>query len=510
MLSGERLQWHRCEMNSFSTRVDSETYAMPLAATAIIIAALAVYYFWMLPGGYLHHIDEFWTLDRSHSFTIRNDWLSVYTENKLAFKKPPLQYWLTAWLMDSGVGINMATRLPSFVFGICVLGATGLLAYVVMPSQPWTIPAAIVLAASSKRFWESSTSALLDTGATLFATLALAATFLAIKNPRWWYVVGASCGVAALQKAPIPIAFSLMAMLGIIFSAPSARGGGRALFCNRHFFAALVIAVLLISAWPLLQWLRYGDRSVQVGILHEKVGRFAPFGDAGKSPGSVFDLVVEGEPFLRVPAIIALFWLPWRLKRRDLLGLPIAILAYTILISFAGGHISARYSLLFLPILVVGLVAVIMSVVPQWRWRWGLVGFVSLIHLGPFKTASALSLYDDNQQRYVPFLTDVSNALQPDETLIYCSSGGAQHPIRAGAISYYASNGRPIYRIKAGEDLLKLQTAGVINPPYRGVCPRKTYNRILPFIGEREVVEAFGDYIEWAAEDAADGGTQKP
>ena len=48
------------------------------------------YYYPMLPKGELQQFDEYYTLERSHAFLVKNDWLSVYSNYSPNFKKPPL------------------------------------------------------------------------------------------------------------------------------------------------------------------------------------------------------------------------------------------------------------------------------------------------------------------------------------------------------------------------------------------------------------------------------------
>src|SRR5689334_4869267 len=105
--------------------------SFPWSVTLGLLAILIIgqYYWQTLPIGCLHHTDEYLTLDRSNAFLIKKDWLTVYSLNQPTFKKPPLQYWLTALSMKNSVNTIIGLRLPSYLFGLMLLMVTGFLAY---------------------------------------------------------------------------------------------------------------------------------------------------------------------------------------------------------------------------------------------------------------------------------------------------------------------------------------------------------------------------------------------
>lgn len=498
---------------------DRSRRAMPQVVAALLIVLLAAFYGRMLPVGSLQHVDEYLTLDRVHSLTIRDDWLTIYSENQPTFKKPPLQYWISALLMERGLDEEVALRAPSYVFGIATLFVVGLLAWLVLPANPWVVPAAILLTASSKRFWESSISALLDSGATFFAAVALAGTLLAVRQPRWWYAVAFACAVGPLQKAPAPLVFSAAAIAAIILTrawqdeAPK-RLAARA-FRSRHFLISLGIALLLLLAWPVSLWIYHGSGALEEAYLRQMFGRFAPGADEQTSKRSIYTLLMAGEPFLRIVAVAAAFWLPWRMRRIDLLSFPGLVLLYLIVLLAASGFVSPRYSLLLLPILMASLAAMILVVVPGWRSQIAIIGALSLASLGPFKPASALGLLDEGQTRYIPLLRSVGSTIRPEETLLVCNRSGGER-IYSGAVSVYASAGHRIFRIKSAEQLLRLQEEGAIRPPYRSICSIKQFEGLMPVLQGAVVVELQGAFLHWTATGASgvapeiSGGAEEP
>ena len=71
--------------------------------SAALIGAFALWYAALLPVGGISHFDEVCTLDRSTAFARFGDWLNVYSDNAVSFRKPPLQDWLTAILLEGNV-----------------------------------------------------------------------------------------------------------------------------------------------------------------------------------------------------------------------------------------------------------------------------------------------------------------------------------------------------------------------------------------------------------------------
>lgn len=473
-------------------------FFLPLVVSAVLILTMAIFYGTMLPVGSIHHTDEYRTLDRAHGFAVHHDYLTVYSGNRPTFAKPPLQYWMTAALLARGSDMELALRLPSFLFGLGILLVTGWLAWLILPQRPWAIPVAIFLIASSTRFWESAMSALLDTGATLFAMIAFAGTLAALRQPKWWYVVALACGIGAFQKAPIPIAFALGV---VVVAAATRRLHGidvGASLKSRHFAYSAGITVALVLLWPAIEWLRYGPASFRSAYVHQMVERFSPLGESS-GPHRGFDvLILDGEPIQRAIAIAAMLWLPWRLRRFDLLALPAIFLAYCVAVAFASGTVSPRYSLIFLPMMLASLAAIIVVAVPN-RWaKYATIAVLSLISLGPYKLPSALGLTGDNSQaKYIPLLKEVGAALRLTETLLVCNKDG--RGIYSGAISYYASDGRPFFRISSVADLTAKQARGVIKPPYRGLCGSRRIEVLKPALENYAEISTAAGLVHWTA-----------
>lgn len=469
----------------------------PFILSFVFIAALAIYYWTLLPLGHIQQGDEYITLDRVHSFLIRDDYWTVFSNNHPTFKKPPLQYWITASLIREGADLELALRFPSFLFGILTLVNVGILAYLLYPSNPWVAPAAIVLLAGSASFWSSNISAMLDSGAMLFCTMAITGCLLAFFQPRWWYLVALAVGVGALQKVPVPLLFVVAMVLFVIASKKYHQIDVRAAFLNRHFWIATGLTLAAVLFWPALQWIRFGSASLHEAYVNQMVDRFSPFAEGGGRRRSWDTVLLSGEPLLRVPAIVALLALPWVLRRMDLLSLPLLFVAFAIATLFASGYISPRYSLIFMPMMAAALAVVIIRFLPGKVWPVIAILALAVTKGGPVKSANALRLFNTEQEKYAPLLQNIGNALRDNETLVVCRSGPEVPRIARGAISYFSSKGRPFQEFGSPDRFTRLKQQGAIAPPYRGLCHTRDFQKLRPLLDNYEIVEEANDYVHW-------------
>ena len=96
-------------------------------------------------------------------------------------------------------------------------------------------------------------------------------------------------------------------------------------------------------------------------------------------------------------------------------------------------------------------------------------------------------------------LQKVGAAIQPDETLLVCRRGENGKRIVPGAISYYASAGRPFYRPRTSDQIVQLHRDGVIRPPYRVVCGKSQFEDISQPMTGVNVIGTENDFVHWTA-----------
>jgi 4-amino-4-deoxy-L-arabinose transferase-like glycosyltransferase len=242
---------------------------------ALIATSIWLYYAAQIGIGDLSRPDEFSTLDRSAGFSLHHDWLTVYSKGEPSFRKPPLQYWMSALLLKTGIDPLIALRLPSIFFALATLAATGLLAYALAPNFPWAIPGAILVLCGSTARWQNANSALLDSGATFFVTASLATIILALTRPRWWLSAGLLIGLGSIQKAPVPLLLLGLLLLMLHISRGWTGFDSQSLQRNPHFKRGLVLALVLSFAWPCLQLVLHGVDVLGTNYS-ETIKRFIP------------------------------------------------------------------------------------------------------------------------------------------------------------------------------------------------------------------------------------------
>jgi hypothetical protein len=409
---------------------------------------------------------------------------------------------MSASLLEAGTGELTGVRLPSFVFAVGTLIAVALLAAAVMPANLWAMPAAVLLLACSTMFWAYGLSAMLDSGATFFATLALAAAILALRHPRWWYVAGTAIALGSLQKAWIglPLVALYLALLGA-----TSRWHGirlRDIAAHRAFRVSAAIALGGSLLWPLAQTLLHGADALDEFFGDQMIDRFLPGearGDA-RGLGDLAALIIGGEPSFRWPAILALLWLPWRLGRMDLLPLPLVFALFAAAMLMAGGHVSARYTLIFLPLLAVALAAVILSLVPRPLFAAPLVALMAWASGGPLKTPADLELtMDPSYATQIEILSFAGETIRPEETLVICTVAGEDRLIPSLA-SHYAAQGRPFVRLVNERSLRHNAERGLLDAPVLGVCTPEDLRLFAGAFAGLETVAERNGYLIWRAE----------
>jgi 4-amino-4-deoxy-L-arabinose transferase-like glycosyltransferase len=480
--------------------------AGPLLVAVAIALVVAAWYARMLPLGAISHYDEFFTLARSSGFAFQDDWWNVYTFNEITFRKPPLQYWMSAGLLELGASQNVALRLPSFLFSIAVLFATGLLAWALRPGSLWIVPIAVLLVASSQFFWRIGVSGLLDAGGQLFVVLALAGTILALERPRWWYLVAVSIGLGALHKAPTALIFVALFLGFLALTAPLNGYAIGRVVRQREFWVSTLIAVALAGSWYAWQFVQHGLPALQEMIGWEMVGRFSPTPDFETQRSFeqvILHITNDESKFLRGIGVLLIFALPFWLKRRELLPLPLMLVTYGFAITLAGGYVSDRYAIYLWPLFAAIVSAFVMTLRLSPLVRGGLVVLLSAANFGPFHAADRIAIYPDAGERErVAILKAFGESDLSADHRVFCHWTAPNLP--AGAIAYYASGGDLHVQLYYPEQLAHLIDAGEIAGTVRGVCKTAQLPAVEAAVEDLRIVETIGDHHHWTAVAASD------
>jgi 4-amino-4-deoxy-L-arabinose transferase-like glycosyltransferase len=227
-------------------------WGKPLFLTAFLIASVFAGLAWEMASGTLANTDELLTAERSREMlTLGRS--EVHFNFEPSFEKPPLQYWLTGFSLQTLKNRTFAVRIWPLVYLVLTAICAGWLAFLLEPSRPWVVPLSVALLISCPLFCKEAWHHSLDIGLAFFITAAFASAQLARRHSVWWLGVGMACWLGSLQKVP-QVALIWLLILIIRLISPNER----LLLGYRWLFPSLVSAAVLCSIWPAVQILNYG------------------------------------------------------------------------------------------------------------------------------------------------------------------------------------------------------------------------------------------------------------
>ena len=220
---------------------------LAIAATGFIISCVVGWLFFLVQEGFLISKDEFITAERSREMLLLGR-DAVRDNFEVSVVKPPLQYWLTTLTLPRFKRPQTAVRIWPLLFGTLTAIATGWLAYLIEPKQPWLIPLSVGLLLTCPLFLMETTSGRLDTGLTLFTTFSIVFAQLARDKPKWWLGVAIVCWLGTLLKIPL-VALIWFIIVVVRYFSP----GQRATLRTAWLPLSVLLALLLMAIWPLIQ-----------------------------------------------------------------------------------------------------------------------------------------------------------------------------------------------------------------------------------------------------------------
>ena len=352
------------------------THSKTIAFTIALILLLsgAVFLSKDLGTGEKLRYDSYFTLERSHNFQKYHDWFSVFSSNRPSPKKPPLQYWLTAFGSELGLSDLLSLRLPSFIFFLGLTIASGFISYLLSNRNPWSVPATILLMGCSLQLVRLGRSGLLDSGMGFFIILSLLTFFYAKENSKSWILCGLFCGLGALQKAPIAIIYVTI----MLFMLRKRDGYYQwsSLRQNKDFNRGLYLSIALFLFWPVLQTFRHGTDYIRVAVGEQMIGRFTPVGGERIAESNFFnwvewlwkDLHLIG--IVAIACVVLVFCYRQLRENHRLFALSTIIVVVAVAFSFATGSLYSRYIAVLSPLLVCITVVVVSHFI---SWKPGIL-----------------------------------------------------------------------------------------------------------------------------------------
>lgn len=194
----------------------------------------------------------------AHNINKTGDWLTMYwrfnPDGSLVewFEKPPLIIWLKALLIRLPGQIEFWSRLPSALAGIGTVYLTYLIAKRLFDKTTGMISALIVLSAPG--LLHLFRIGRLDGPLVFFFWLALYFALRLKDHPKFYYLFGASIGLAAMTKGATAVLIPAIVALAWIWNKELKQH-----LYNRHLWIGAAVAGVLTLPWHLAELVRHGN-----------------------------------------------------------------------------------------------------------------------------------------------------------------------------------------------------------------------------------------------------------
>jgi 4-amino-4-deoxy-L-arabinose transferase-like glycosyltransferase len=478
----------------------------PAICIAMILAAIYVAVLWpKIASGTLWHHDELLTGNRAREMVVRGDPFTVTLNYEPDFKKPPLQYWLSALLMQITRNRELAVRLPSLLYGALCLPATVFLAWCCRRRGgnggifELLVPGIAVLAFGY--FVHISRVGLLDTGSAFYLALVIGGCQLAKKNPRWWWFVGAACTLGAWQKAPYAFGAWIL-VIALRWVSRKERFGLR----SRTFWLALLVSMVAAAGWLALQWIRHGDE-LMVAAGHEQADtllRAHDPEDIGFRPQLYWwwltlDWALVGAV---APVAVIATLISGRLRRELTAHVEVAAVCAIFGVVLAlTPYRAERYLIVLIPLLAVVTLTWIPSLIESFSFvpltQRVLMGIfiVSAFPVAAFHYAKPVR---NGPESLLSATHDFRDTLQPGEVIVIDREADPDFNT-TDFIQFYASLRRPALLLESYEidAALRASAAGRNASTYRGIARADQMPRLLRANSRLEAVSRHNEWVLW-------------
>lgn len=318
-----------------------------LSSLLVVALLFFVLLFPKIRSGTLWQNDELLTANRAREILVRNDPYTITLNYHVDCHKPPLQYWLTAYLLRTYAKFpELAVRLVPLLNGTFCILAVGFLAYSVIRLWPpeqrvakwkWMSLSGIAVVVCGY-FLHMARVGLLDCGSALYLTLALAGCQLARTNPMWWWFVALQTTLSSWQKAPYALlAWAIILVLRFRLTIPKTARN------------ALITALSLACLWPLLQVLQHGFSPLHAALENQTstLLREHDLAHSGFRPYMYWFWLIRDWALLGLLCPAVLTVLVWNgLRKRDVRNSKIPQLSALFELSFVAAVLSLAIMLL--------------------------------------------------------------------------------------------------------------------------------------------------------------------
>ncbi len=277
----------------------SERVPFPFRAIAIILALLAIAYFWALGHPPLIDPDEpvygevGKLMARSHVFA---DWWTPHYNGNLWFDKPPMTYWLIGLSMRLFGVSEFAARLPSAIAALVLVYVTARLAWKLYPTSQTTPIWSAIATGTCVQTLLVAHSATTDLLLVASLTAAVMWSWKWVESGRRVPILLAGSCYRDRDVVKGPVAIVLLGGQLLIYLA-STRQLSKLL--DAKLWISLAICLLVAAPWYVSMVHLHGQLFIQGFLESQNIGRFL----SAEHPKIDFPLV-----FL---PILILGFLPW-------------------------------------------------------------------------------------------------------------------------------------------------------------------------------------------------------
>ncbi|MEM6891592.1 MAG: hypothetical protein AAF636_26245 [Pseudomonadota bacterium] len=484
---------------------DHKTSLQYASFTCVLILAVTV--FWHsqhLGAGTLYHYDEFYTHDRVLSFSAMQDWFTVYSLGEPSLKKPPMQYWMSAGLIEAGLPDLLALRIPSMMFAIGTMLATAILALVMFPRQVWIMPASLLLLATSDQFWRFATSALLETGAAFFATLGLLSLFASLRNRRYWPTFPLVVFFAGMQKGPIPMAFLVLALVGLALTSRFHSQKVRTIVRDRRFKYSALVACFAGFSWQISQQFKFwGQSSLSGNVQGEMLDRFVPENGLFSLSGSLerFDqLILIDEPWVRLIGLVGILLLVVLVNRAEYFAMASVVCFFIGVMVLSSDDVYPRYTLTILPLLCISASWLVFRVLRSPAVGCLATVLIAVVIGGPLRPHDGLAHARARplEANVAEILRPLNETLRPDESVVFCRLEPPFFP--PGAIHIHVPNaGHGPQTYIEDTNTIAHDMRRYDGRPVRGICRQNEAETLRPFFENFTTQPLSHNFVMWTA-----------
>lgn len=263
----------------------------------ILLTGLCGLLYWWGLGAYpLLDVDEPRYAQTAVEMLQRQDWLIPYFNHTVRLDKPPLIYWLNAWVFQwlepSASSARFMSALPASLTVFLFYGLGRL-------AGRWSKTLSALVAAMVGSCLEPVLLGHFGTpdmllSFWLLATFASFAALLTTKKNIWWLVAGLAAGLGTLTKGPVAIVLPGLVLLAFTLWT----GQFKRCFLTWYFPAALGLCALVAVPWYLLAGQAYGPAFWEALYFHN-ITRFQA------------DVSGHGSPWYFYIPVLLLGLLPW-------------------------------------------------------------------------------------------------------------------------------------------------------------------------------------------------------